>query len=79
MSAVFHHVPVLFDESLAALQPRDGGVYVDCTLGGGGHTEGLLAAADTRVIGIDRDPAALEAATARNAGSGADVAVSHSA
>lgn len=67
---MFHHVPVLLQQCIEALQPRDGGVYVDCTLGGGGHTEALLAAADTRVIGIDRDPSALAAATERNAGAG---------
>ena len=64
MSA-FTHTTVLAEEAVAALSPRDGGVYVDCTLGGGGHAEGLLTAADCRVIGLDRDPAALDAARAR--------------
>jgi 16S rRNA (cytosine1402-N4)-methyltransferase len=66
----FAHVTVLAAEAVAALAPRDGGVYVDCTLGGGGHAEGLLQAADCRVIGLDRDPNALRAANARLAGFG---------
>lgn len=62
----FHHVTVLRDESVRALQPRDGGVYLDLTLGGGGHTESLLLAAPgARVIGFDRDPRAIEASSAR--------------
>ena len=59
---MFDHVPVLLDEVVAALQPADGEVFVDCTLGGGGHTAAILRAADCRVIGIDRDPSALAAA-----------------
>lgn len=66
----FSHVTVLLEESVAALRPADGEVYVDCTLGGGGHTEALLRAADCTVLGIDRDPAALQAAGARLAGYG---------
>ncbi|MEM6925612.1 MAG: 16S rRNA (cytosine(1402)-N(4))-methyltransferase RsmH [Myxococcota bacterium] len=61
----FHHVPVLRDEVVAALDPEVGGLVVDCTTGGGGHTEALLEATGCRVLGIDRDPAALAAATAR--------------
>lgn len=69
----FHHVSVLLDEALALIGPAPGQVYVDCTLGGGGHAEGLLArsAPDGRVIGLDRDPAAIAAATARLAPFGA--------
>lgn len=65
MTATFHHIPVLLQPVIDALAPVDGGVYVDCTLGGGGHTEALLKAADCRVIGLDRDPAALAAAGER--------------
>jgi len=50
------HIPVLLKEVLAALNPRDGGVYVDGTFGNGGYSRGLLEAADCVVWGIDRDP-----------------------
>jgi len=46
-------------EVLAALQPERGGLFVDCTVGLGGHARALLSAGATRLIGIDRDPAAL--------------------
>jgi 16S rRNA (cytosine1402-N4)-methyltransferase len=51
---------------IAALAPRSGGVYVDATLGGGGHTEAILEAAPgAMVIGIDQDRRAIEAARER--------------
>ncbi len=53
------HVSVLYEESLKALLPAEGKVMVDGTLGGGGHTEGLLRAG-CRVVGIDKDTAAIE-------------------
>jgi len=53
------HVPVMRDAALAALAPRDGGVYVDATFGAGGHARALLAAADCTVWALDRDPAAI--------------------
>ena len=65
MIMAFHHVPVLLEETTDALRPVDGGTYVDCTLGGGGHTERLLGMADCRVIGLDRDPSAIAAASER--------------
>jgi 16S rRNA (cytosine1402-N4)-methyltransferase len=50
---------VLLEESLLFLRPERGGIYVDCTLGLGGHTEALVSRGATRVIGIDRDAEAL--------------------
>jgi 16S rRNA (cytosine1402-N4)-methyltransferase len=58
------HEPVLADEVVALLRPHPGGVYVDCTLGAGGHTRRLVAAGATKVIGIDRDAHALQVARA---------------
>jgi 16S rRNA (cytosine1402-N4)-methyltransferase len=52
------HVPVMLNEVIAALSPRDGAIYVDATFGAGGYSEALLAAANCTVWGIDRDPAA---------------------
>jgi 16S rRNA (cytosine1402-N4)-methyltransferase len=63
------HAPVLLDRVVALLAPalaHDGAVLVDCTLGLGGHTEAVLQQSESaRVIGIDRDPAALELAGER--------------
>ena len=55
------HVPVMLAEVLAALGPRDGGIYVDGTFGAGGYTRALLNAADCHVLAIDRDPDAIRA------------------
>ena len=60
----FSHQPVLFDEVVSLLKPGVGKVIADGTLGGGGHAEGLLEAGAT-VIGIDRDPRAVDAAHRR--------------
>ena len=59
------HVPVLTAEVLHYLQPARGGLFVDCTVGLGGHTRALLEAGATRVIGLDRDPDALAVARER--------------
>lgn len=61
------HVPVLYEEVLALLQPRPGGLYIDGTLGAGGHTAGLLQASapDGRILAFDRDPQAIAFARQR--------------
>jgi 16S rRNA (cytosine1402-N4)-methyltransferase len=63
----YFHKSVLTTEVLAALRPRPGGCYADGTVGGGGHAEALLrASAPTgRLLGCDRDGAAVQAARAR--------------
>ncbi|MCA3669532.1 MAG: 16S rRNA (cytosine(1402)-N(4))-methyltransferase, partial [Methylobacterium sp.] len=53
------HVPVLLAEVLAALKPQDGETYLDGTFGAGGYARGILAAADCKVIALDRDPDAI--------------------
>ncbi len=63
----FEHRSVLLEATIAAIGPRSGGRYLDGTLGGGGHTQALLqqSGPDGQVIGIDRDPQALAAASKR--------------
>ncbi len=56
------HVPVLTAEVVEQLQPGRGGVFVDCTVGLGGHSSALLAAGAGRIIGLDRDVEALDRA-----------------
>jgi len=63
-AAEFHHVTVLRSEAVEALQPAEGRVLVDATLGGGGHSELMLEKGAT-VWGIDQDPAARRAARKR--------------
>jgi len=53
------HVPVMTAEVLHFLHPAQGGLFVDCTVGLGGHSRALLEAGATRIIGLDRDPDAL--------------------
>lgn len=57
-----HHVPVMTGEVLQWLRPERGGLFVDCTVGLGGHARALLEAGATRLIGLDRDRDALELA-----------------
>jgi len=60
------HEPVLLTEVIKWLRPEQGGTFIDCTLGLGGHTEAILEASpDSRVIGIDRDQEAIELAQKR--------------
>src|SRR5436190_18071993 len=53
------HIPVMTREVLEHLHPQNGGLFVDCTIGLGGHARALLEAGATRIIGLDRDPDAL--------------------
>ncbi|MGE3342501.1 MAG: 16S rRNA (cytosine(1402)-N(4))-methyltransferase RsmH [Vicinamibacterales bacterium] len=71
------HTPVLLAETVALLQPRADGWYVDGTLGLGGHTEALLDAGAGHVIGIDRDTEALHVARTRLARFGGRVRFVH--
>lgn len=64
MSTPFSHQTVLLNEAVSLLKPGPGKVILDGTLGGGGHSEALLRAG-ARVVGLDRDPAALAAARER--------------
>jgi 16S rRNA (cytosine1402-N4)-methyltransferase len=57
------HAPVLVAEVLSHLAPARGGLFVDCTLGAGGHTQALLEAGATRVLAFDRDRSALALAS----------------
>ncbi len=67
MAQTTRHVPVMVDEVLAALHVRPGGRYVDCTLGGGGHSEAILERSQPggTLVGIDADAAAVERSRAR--------------
>ncbi|MEM6548793.1 MAG: 16S rRNA (cytosine(1402)-N(4))-methyltransferase RsmH [Pseudomonadota bacterium] len=58
------HVPVLLQPVLAALQPLDGARVLDGTFGAGGYSRAILAAGAARVLGVDRDPAAVAGAFA---------------
>lgn len=57
----FHHIPVLFEESIDSLNIKPDGIYVDCTSGGGGHSSAIASRLNGgRLISIDRDPQAIE-------------------
>ncbi len=76
--APFAHRPVMVDEITGLFSGVPAGVVVDATLGGGGHSESLLASrADLEVLGIDQDADALAAATARLAEFGDRLHTSH--
>lgn len=78
MSA-FAHTTVLRSATVDLVAPKPHGIYVDCTLGGGGHSEELLQRESTlRVIGLDRDPTALAAARERLAQFGERITFVHS-
>ncbi len=77
MSA-FHHISVLLDECIEGLHIRPDGIYVDGTLGGAGHSKEIAKRLTTgRLIGIDRDPVALTAASERLAEFGDRVTLVH--
>ncbi len=66
ISSSFHHVPVLFNESIDSLEIKPDGIYVDCTGGGGGHSSAIAQRLNGgRLITIDRDPQAIETLTER--------------
>ncbi len=79
MNTTFEHEPVLVEPIMNLLQPVSGGVYCDATVGGGGHAEQILRASspDGRLVGIDRDPDAVDAARARLAQFGDRVTIHH--
>jgi 16S rRNA (cytosine1402-N4)-methyltransferase len=68
VSVAAPHVPVLLEEAVAALNLRDGGVYLDATFGRGGHSRAILAKLGPagRLIALDCDPAAVAAGNALN-------------
>jgi 16S rRNA (cytosine1402-N4)-methyltransferase len=72
------HLPVLLRESVELLAPERGGLFVDATVGLGGHAEALLAHGPAaQLVGIDRDPEALRRAAARLAPFGPRVRLAH--
>ena len=74
----FHHISVLLEECIQGLNIRPDGIYVDGTLGGAGHSSRIAARLTTgRLVGIDRDPAALAAAEKRLAPYGDRVSLVH--
>ena len=78
MEKEIYHPPVLLKETLNYLKAEEGGLFVDATLGGGGHTEAILRAnPKNRVIGIDRDEEAIERALKRLEPFGNRISVYH--
>ena len=68
-SAAAYHIPVLLEETLAALSVRPDGLYLDGTAGGGGHSFAIASRLTTgRLLALDQDPDAVEAASKRLTG-----------
>lgn len=65
MSGEFKHIPVMLEECMQALDLRNDKIYVDCTLGGGGHSFEILKRTNARLIAVDKDEDAIAAATER--------------
>ena len=76
----FAHIPVLYREIMEIMAPKAGETFVDCTLGGGGHSKGFLerTSPNGRLIGIDQDLEALDAAKKNLAQFGERVSYIHS-
>lgn len=72
------HTPVMVAEVLEHLAPERGGIFIDCTVGLGGHARALLEAGASRLIGLDRDPHALARSRDALAAFGAQVELVHS-
>ena len=78
MTESFHHLPVMVDQIVKVFEPVPGGVVLDATLGGGGHAERLLDSYERfRILGLDRDEFALEAARQQLARFGDRLMVRH--
>lgn len=75
----FVHETVLLEETVDSVEPRDGGAYIDCTVGGAGHTERLLerSGPSGRVLGLDQDETALTHARQRLEPFGSRVQLAH--
>ncbi len=72
------HVPVLVRETIEFLNVRPEGIYIDATLGGGGHAQEILKRLGSgRLLGLDRDPRALEVAGNKLAGFGEKLIMQH--
>jgi 16S rRNA (cytosine1402-N4)-methyltransferase len=71
------HEPVMTAETIALLEPSRGGLFVDCTVGLGGHARVLLEAGASKLLGLDRDPEALKIARERLEGFGDRVELVH--
>lgn len=76
----FNHVSVMSNEVVDAIVTNPSGIYVDCTLGGGGHSKLIASKLDPEgmIIGIDQDAEAIEAAKLRLADVGCQVQIVHS-
>ena len=63
----FHHISVMPEETVSGLVTSREGIYVDCTLGGAGHSRRIadMLTAEGRLVGIDQDTAAIETARER--------------